>query len=139
MRLFAKRLILQSTYPLTGTFSRYFGGIEDLSPPSWGAPTAGSPFQTCVFLSYFFFKFCTTIMSGSEELTLIHHQNLFFVFLRDQMPKFSTKLFIRGLRYSTGPYVHLYLQNPVIPSPERCIKCGDPRLLFTQSDHLVKK
>ena len=26
-----------------------------------------------------------------------------------------------------------------IPSPERGIKCGHPRLLFTQSDHLVKK
>ena len=40
--------------------------------------------------------------SRSEELTLINHQNLFFAFLRDQMPKFPTMPFIRGLRDLTG-------------------------------------
>ena len=34
--------------------------------------------------------------SRSEELTLINHQNEFFVFLRDQMPKFQTMPFIGG-------------------------------------------
>ena len=67
--------------------------------------------------------------SRSEELTLINHQNEFFVFLRDQMPKFQTMPFIRGLKDLTGSKVDLNLQNPGISSPERGIKYGHPRLL----------
>ena len=67
--------------------------------------------------------------SRSEELTLINHQNEFFVFLRDQMPKFQTMPFIRGLKDLTGSKVDLNLQYPGISSPERGIKYGHPRLL----------
>ena len=49
--------------------------------------------------------------------------------------------FVLGLNWGlidlTGPLVHLYLQNPGIPSPGRGIKCGHPQLFFKQCDHLV--
>ena len=54
LSLCPKRLILQSAYPLTGTFSLIFLWYWGFESTKLGAPTAGSPFQTYVFLLYFF-------------------------------------------------------------------------------------